>query len=108
MGHPLWAINYFGQHGGKKHKSLTAIMELVYNGGALKIEANRQSRTSQPLINVASATEDDIVQALADTGNTLSSIYHTVGTISISQDAYFHSVKHKINLAKWEEKNGKM
>jgi hypothetical protein len=102
------AINYFGQHGGKKHKSLTAIMELVYNGGALKIEANRQSRTSQPLINVASATEDDIVQALANTGNTLSSIYHTVGTISISQDAYFHSVKHKLNLAKWENKNGKM
>jgi hypothetical protein len=83
------------------------LTNLGFNGHVFKIQANRRSRTSEPLLNVSTATNDDIVLALSSAHGTLSSIYHTIGTTSVSRDEYFRAVKYKSDLKEYNERKKK-
>jgi hypothetical protein len=45
--------------------------------------------SDDPLVNVATAAEDDIARALLETGAALSSFYNTVANVSVRIDEKF-------------------
>ena len=83
---------------------LKKLSELGFNGEALKIQANRRSHTFAPRVSAITSGSDEIVEALTEAGNNLSSIYHAVGTMCMSKDEFFRSVQNKKNIKEWEER----
>jgi len=58
----------------------------------------------QPTRVALTSGSDEIVEALTEAGNNLSSIYHAVGTMCMSKDEYFCSVQNKKNIKEWEDR----
>jgi hypothetical protein len=56
------------------------------------------------LIDLSTATEDDIVLVLSEAHGTLGLIYHTIGITSVSTDEYFCAVQYKRYLKKYNER----
>jgi len=88
----------------RNSKACEQLSALGFNGDALRIQANRRSRTLAPRVSAITSESDVIVEALTEAGNNLSSIFHTVGTMCMSKDEYFRSVQNKKNVKEWENR----
>jgi hypothetical protein len=99
-----WQTITLNQMEQKNVSACEKLSQLGFNGDVFKIQASRQSHTSAPLVDLTTAAEDEIVKALSEAQGTLSSIYHTVGTCSVSRDEFFRSIKYKSDLQEYNKR----
>jgi hypothetical protein len=99
-----WCVVTLQELEQRNTKACEQLSALGFNGNAFRVQANRRSRTLVPRVSAITSGSDEIVEALTEAGNNLSSIYHAVGTMCMSKDEYFRSVQNKKNIKEWEDR----